>query len=1035
MKMHRYNGSSTDSCCSRSRSNEPEEPGAVVTNRPFSYPPTPCLSPHLPSPAASVLSDDLVATNSNYVPPEKIMRLSSKSSLHSSSSSETIGHVQRQEQSTTGASQKMVSRVIVPDIPNASDQRSVKTVCIPRHRHHVQMTASRKSTSGPSTVIRGADEFDVEVDPYLGDIDHPFNGPLATQLEMNQLQFRGTNSKNQSTDLKANDLFGRNGFRTMFRDSRGTVSNTIRNAQPSGCRDEANCGYITHFPTRQVTGQPFDHPYLSHAVPARRQPNIYSGWSDMQRSYEQSRAQSSRPLRQTPSMLCDRSVTGPGELSSALTSTQNRSRLVGAVDQLVDDGDDSFDPLTQCGCVELGDFKCRNSLLCTVHTMDEKRRVPRQRDLRHLMREARQRQQLNRHATGAVGRRTLPNSCTVAEVSQPVIDLTEDSDLLCCSADGVSDIGNRSCQMRLLSNQPLPNSQVTYRSASDISALHGTGNNVRKQKVLSATVLGPQTIGLASLSNRFVRRIGAREGSATLCSDVAFIDGFSPVGGPFHSIGSQTGFDSSNLDHSYAFELDTSPSDGAAIENRAMLSDDQISSRLITVPAGQTSCTPSGITLARFRRQQQLRRVQNSSVQSVRQWATQLNSSPGDIQLPSCSNVLNDPRVGATDDEDNEVSQANHRELLSKSPQLIDNRNSFPDPTFHGQIISVSAPMVISPSLSQLSYTNCSLPEPQTAQPVSVINQPIMVGRFARSIYGGTQVVREPQGRVIVDDMREKSITGRSRKTARSTLRHAAPVFPSPTFSGLLSSRYQQCTFQPQPNTSVINSARRQPSVSVLGSRPTIVQRPLINVNSEIFPGVIPPVSALSMNESIGVVGCPAISGHATQTPPLLTTNNSYAAPDLSGSSPYSMNVGETTMESDSIDLDYCIQASGTSFVPSTSQIQQCSRPQMQSAPDSNPHSASSFSFVNQDPYPPTGSRFARAIPNPQLQGESGQILCRNRYFVIRPSSLKRSPSLVVRAKRPDTFSTFPTAGDSSSTSAPPIVTPAPQRPTRESTQ
>ncbi|VEL20066.1 unnamed protein product, partial [Protopolystoma xenopodis] len=60
---------------------------------------------------------------------------------------------------------------------------------------------------------------------------------------------------------------------------------------------------------------------------------------------------------------------------------------------LQEDEEDSVDPLVQCGCVEMDDLKCRNSILCTVHTVEEKRRVHRSRDLRDLMREARQRQQ------------------------------------------------------------------------------------------------------------------------------------------------------------------------------------------------------------------------------------------------------------------------------------------------------------------------------------------------------------------------------------------------------------------------------------------------------------------------------------------------------------------------------------------------------------------------------------------------------------------------------------------------------------------
>lgn len=49
--------------------------------------------------------------------------------------------------------------------------------------------------------------------------------------------------------------------------------------------------------------------------------------------------------------------------------------------------------LTQCGCVEMGDLRCKNSILCATHTFEEKQRVPRPRDLKVLLQEARQQQQ------------------------------------------------------------------------------------------------------------------------------------------------------------------------------------------------------------------------------------------------------------------------------------------------------------------------------------------------------------------------------------------------------------------------------------------------------------------------------------------------------------------------------------------------------------------------------------------------------------------------------------------------------------------
>ncbi|VDM15800.1 unnamed protein product [Hydatigera taeniaeformis] len=81
--------------------------------------------------------------------------------------------------------------------------------------------------------------------------------------------------------------------------------------------------------------------------------------------------------------------------------------------------------LTHCGCIEMGDLRCKNSILCTTHTFEEKRRVSRSRDLKVLLHEARQQQHLMRlheasvptkirRVSSSIGSPTLPSTSATA---------------------------------------------------------------------------------------------------------------------------------------------------------------------------------------------------------------------------------------------------------------------------------------------------------------------------------------------------------------------------------------------------------------------------------------------------------------------------------------------------------------------------------------------------------------------------------------------------------------------------------------------
>ncbi|VDD79493.1 unnamed protein product [Mesocestoides corti] len=91
--------------------------------------------------------------------------------------------------------------------------------------------------------------------------------------------------------------------------------------------------------------------------------------------------------------------------------------------------DTVINSLTQCGCVEMDDLRCKNSILCTVHTMEEKRRVPRPRDLKSLIREARQQQQhlLRLHESPIPTKVRRISSTAVSSKSTPPVPLLTSS--------------------------------------------------------------------------------------------------------------------------------------------------------------------------------------------------------------------------------------------------------------------------------------------------------------------------------------------------------------------------------------------------------------------------------------------------------------------------------------------------------------------------------------------------------------------------------------------------------------------------------
>uniref|UniRef100_A0A0X3PAV0 SCA7 domain-containing protein n=1 Tax=Schistocephalus solidus TaxID=70667 RepID=A0A0X3PAV0_SCHSO len=76
--------------------------------------------------------------------------------------------------------------------------------------------------------------------------------------------------------------------------------------------------------------------------------------------------------------------------------------------------------LSQCSCVKIDDFHYKNSAICAMHTTEEKRRVMHQHDLKVLMRQARSQQQWMRHCRNANSARRAAAAAAAATVQKGV---------------------------------------------------------------------------------------------------------------------------------------------------------------------------------------------------------------------------------------------------------------------------------------------------------------------------------------------------------------------------------------------------------------------------------------------------------------------------------------------------------------------------------------------------------------------------------------------------------------------------------------
>ncbi|KAF5404444.1 hypothetical protein PHET_02047 [Paragonimus heterotremus] len=973
----------------------------LPTQKCSSYPPTPSVSPHVPSPATSVVSDDLVASSSHSLRPETGVRSISRSSAHSSSSSGLDGPTDTSNYPTIYFGSQNAMKESSHKLPTAGsiDAFAVKANRAgPRRLQRSQSVLSDQRVSSLPLQQRGSlssciiEGKDVEVDPYVNSSCPDQHGTVACFVGENDI----LHAPSKAT---GNSSIARNGYHSWFENTRGPYTNLNTQIRPTNLPDTLLRRKFSHFQVqnrRRILESEARCVYelpLSPACSSRMEAPGVCGLPNSRRSV----------FSQNPS------INESARPTFAFPAVSHESSPYGVKSDVDEEIDDSFDPLTQCGCLEVDDFKCKNSLLCTVHTMDEKRQVPRRKDLRILMREARERLQLSRQAQ-TVHRQTGHNFSDM-EVPQTVIDLTDDFSGPGGGTEVMID-GSEEDRLRLRflsSNSSHQRQRMMYRRIPDETRVHFGLNRSR--------LIDPIQSGSSSalcFPTRFARRVPNRDGSFSVLPGVSYVgdtnDHLYASPCPNITIGGSG-------EHFITMRQNSVPNESYLNESNSVNANEmpisQLPGRYLALPRRQIStvavATNSVKRQQQHRQHQQLRRAQLASFQPVQQhWTSSVDCHSA---LMSNSSVT-DPLAVPLLEDANDTSLPTSTELmLPETSRALDGRGSMVETSYGAQVLSgVADPMLITPSsIPSLSYNMRTMAEPQTPHLLPLLNQPMMVNRFARSMYSGTQFVREPQGRVIVDDMREKSITGRSRKTAKSTIRHAGQVFTPSNFTGLLSSRFQSAVAQPQSNPAFLASGRKpNTTVDLLQTRPTVISRTMLHggSTSDLFPGS----TACVNNESVGSIRASSFGPHGLLKPPRFAPKHGplgFGGTGVVTSSASTHNV-ESAPNSDAIDLDYCIQAS--SFITTTSTAHSTSSPIQTTADPPEPSDTiNCVTFTNQEPYVTA----SRSIAVPGVVGsQSANVpvpesapLCRNRYFVIRPNSIKRPPSLVLRAKRPEVCS------------------------------
>lgn len=226
----------------------------------------------------------------------------------------------------------------------------------------------------------------------------------------------------------------------------------------------------------------------------------------------------------------------------------------------------------------------------------------------------------------------------------------------------------------------------------------------------------------------------------------------------------------------------------------------------------------------------------------------------------------------------------------------------------------------------------------------------------------------------------------------------ATPTAPGPPFvSGTLKSN----PMTPLPSS--VSSSQT--------ARTAVFTRPVSGSTSEtclasIVPGSLP-ITNNPSEPGMSVIRRSSLVSHPLlKSSPRFLTNGPCVDPELSQYHPGSIvdqksSPGSTAC-SETIDLDSCIQAS--SLVQSTPGTMFGSSPGRLGNEAGETSGNGSFTSSQSQRGPSLTAAPASLVPTET----SNTLLCRNRYFVIRPAAVRHGPAgLLVRARRADTGSVY----------------------------
>ncbi|BHF59338.1 hypothetical protein SprV_0100229500 [Sparganum proliferum] len=413
------------------------------------------------------------------------------------------------------------------------------------------------------------------------------------------------------------------------------------------------------------------------------------------------------------------SVPFEGAYSQNLTGLRGNNTTLGNVNNQ----EETVNHLAQCGCVKMDDFHCENSTVCPTHTTEEKRRVMQQHDLKVLMRQARSQQQLVRHCRTATNARRAAVATTPKGVH---VDAATPS-----LASWVRAPIGGSASARQLQRQQL-SAAATSTTPSFAYLFNPTGRTLGGRTISTTAVTTTSSTLRAPV--KFAPPISAQCGES---GDSTFVIGRSsqpPAASAVSILRAQQtpGRSSPSLPNALFDSRSFIGASGAGSKNSSDFARPTFSDYSYDVDALRTSAAPTPnppLCLTSDEMPTILHRKVHPSSMLRRNpyWM----SGSGTSRAP--------PSDGRTFGEQ---SAAAIRMGAAKTPTCLSSGSQH------------------SPTISTASAS-------PTSRPVDFYSQ----GMETNAITGD---LGEFQRRVVVNDFREKSITGRSRKSSRSSFRQTA---------------------------------------------------------------------------------------------------------------------------------------------------------------------------------------------------------------------------------------------------------------------